>query len=1249
MAPQRPSAFEVSFPGEHQDSLSDTSPTLVSVSVPSKRSGGFTPGRVETGKRTRLDPGQVVYYSPPPNEEILHETADLILEGEDEFEDSSDAGEDEKKPVRILLGFSFFDTHHRNVMMPLDSLEAYDRDDICLEGAGYVLPYILNDEDQGQEDGLGEQQPRYIRLSVILRYSIDYTKASEPFYIETTFAWYILKMPSLAYVPLYRSFYTPRRITQLILSQALHPSASPEAFLSQLTATADIFGHTYQLQDLYNAAEELNEAIEEMVSPSQLRQTPLLRHIFGKMRIPHSTSNPQSRAQRRTHVPPPFLRSITTLAGNPDLAVLKAENQNPTHVTPIVAQLAQGFVREELVVVGPKPAIPNKVAMEQHKERARRFLQACIRRAKKRVEIDYDKKDRLRPGSAYIKQITVDGEVFKEGDFVVVPIGEEDNRKSKPVGLPNEDELPESATLADFFWFARIVYIKHEERVMHVQWLEHGSQILLQELSHPQELFLNNWCSVIHLETLCGKINVHRHPVEPDSEDYFYRFMYDHHTSSFTSVNPKWDKAVALDEPPNNCSVCLQAACHDQDGLPRSLKGPDGSRNGITYQDRKYHINDFVLYHADSQKSSKKDPQRGRPAHIGHIKDIWVPKRRADQQTILVTMWKVGRIVDLGHLLPEDFLRDERHVYITEEEVSVPLASLIQVVFVVAEESVGAGGVETWTDKSPYHFYARYRFPKLDVRSWAEKTKLKWKTLDTCSICWEELLEREEDTEKIAAMHQRHPLRTLDLFGGVGAFSLGMKEGSGAIKVTHAVEISPSAAATFRRNSPDTIVYNQCTNVMLRYAIKHYEGHEVQAPKSIDNTGTIPPPPRPGEIDLIVAGFPCQTHSGLNMFKNADDIKSNLILNAISWVDHYRPKLCYFENVPGFLNFNLNAVQAGLHSVQGGIEMGGLKILVRSMTEIGYQCRFALLEAAHYGAPQGRVRFFLIAARDGLILPEFPQPTHAFMSQALKIRLPFPMTGGERTVIKPIRTTPGTAAHPHVNIDDAIGDLPRFDWQHPKPTQQTSTQREEARQRKLNNIPALDCDRKKKFCGFKGSMVPYHHEPITPYQVRARRNATMDLQHYTKCLLPEKVKRVIAIPLAPGADYRSLPPDLYEWQSANPNSSVAKAGYKAGMYGRLDRKGVFPTTVTNVDPTAKQSRVVNPYCKRMVTVRELARSQGFPDDFVFKSVGELNVVTLHRQIGNAVPWPIGIALGRELREALFKKWKSATEDATVVE
>ena len=72
------------------------------------------------------------------------------------------------------------------------------------------------------------------------------------------------------------------------------------------------------------------------------------------------------------------------------------------------------------------------------------------------------------------------------------------------------------------------------------------------------------------------------------------------------------------------------------------------------------------------------------------------------------------------------------------------------------------------------------------------------------------------------------------------------------------------------------------------------------------------------------------------MYQRANDRKSHLMLNLLSWVDLLEPEVCVFENVRGFLTYNLNAIQENRYKVKGGISTGGLKFLVRSLVTMGY-------------------------------------------------------------------------------------------------------------------------------------------------------------------------------------------------------------------------------------------------------------------------------------------------------------------------
>ena len=66
----------------------------------------------------------------------------------------------------------------------------------------------------------------------------------------------------------------------------------------------------------------------------------------------------------------------------------------------------------------------------------------------------------------------------------------------------------------------------------------------------------------------------------------------------------------------------------------------------------------------------------------------------------------------------------------------------------------------------------------------------------------------------------------------------------------------------------------------------------------------------------------------------------------------------------------------------------------------------------------------------------------------------------------------------------------------------------------------------------------------------------------------------------------------------------------AGLYGRVENDGFFSTTITNPEPMGKQGRVLHPDQHRLVSVRECARSQGFPDTYKFYGTA----LDKHRQV-----------------------------------
>ncbi|KAF9814898.1 hypothetical protein IEO21_04842 [Rhodonia placenta] len=978
-----------------------------------------------------------------------------------------------------------------------------------------------------------------------------------------------------------------------------------------------------QPADVDDVVPHVQSILQELGDGDQLWTVPMIRDVLQRARGPgrHRFLRPVLAPSTHRAPAPTNRRTQRALTGNVDLAVLHPENQSRTHVTPLIDKLAVGLFQEHLEVVGAKQ--PDKRDMAQVEKTGRAWFIKLLERWQK-YEIKPPKVE-FRPSARiagdYWKSMKIDGTEYSVGDVIIVPAGPDEERHRKKAVLPSDlGAVSSTATFADYFWFGKIIYIDRAEERVHCQWLEHSSMTMLGVIGDPEELFLCNSCSAdnIHIQAIVGKAPVHW-GVSPmdlvDPDDFCCRFVYNELDASFISVDDVYGFAAESSALPQNCPVCLLSQAHADEDDCRSVK------DGIAYHGATYHVHDFALLANGSHEG---------PAIVVQILDIGSGSRGSEVLTVRL----LGRISGIISICPNNMIKDEQHLFLTDEEKTIHPEQLIRHCSVLHPDAVPVE-LSDWLSSSPYHFYIKYHFPVMNPIKWHTHTVVQARDILVCSSCYE------DNKTKVLSMknflQSNPPLKAFDPFGGVGAFGLGLEE-SGCLKVVQTIEISPSAAQALQENCPHTTVYNQCSNVVLQYAIKNHAGHKPQVPRAIGNgQRALPDPPTPGQIDCIIAGFPCQPHSQLNMFQRADDRKSHLILNLLSWVNFLQPRFCLFENVRGFLSYNLNATQAGRYRVEGGIKMGGLKFLVHSLLAMNYQVRFALLQAAHYGTPQSRIRFFLIAARSGHPLPAFPQPTHDFpLKDSLKLEFT------NKGVARPIWTQIGTVPHNYVSVDDAISDLPRFHWSNPRKLYKNHPQQDN------DGIPEVACDASRSYCRPPGALDSYHTPPKTSFQVKCRQRKPTDLQQFTRVFKEETVERVVNIPLQPKADYKSLHPDMWEWLFANPASATARDGFHSGLYGRIDASRWFQTTVTKVEPTAKQSWVLNPYCKRMVTVRELARSQGFPDHFRFYSYND-DVKTMHRQIGNAVPFPVSSALGRELREAAFKYWLASRAQAIVVE
>ena len=169
-------------------------------------------------------------------------------------------------------------------------------------------------------------------------------------------------------------------------------------------------------------------------------------------------------------------------------------------------------------------------------------------------------------------------------------------------------------------------------------------------------------------------------------------------------------------------------------------------------------------------------------------------------------------------------------------------------------------------------------------------------------------------------------LKVLDLFSGIGGFSLGLERTNG-FKTVAFCENDVDCQKVLQKHWPDTRIFND-VNTLTYEKIKK-EGIE--------------------KPDVIVGGFPCQDISDANPYRDkTGGIKgkrSGLWSEFARLIEEVRPSWTIIENVASLRN-------------------KGLTMVLQDLWKIGYNAEWHIISACSVGAIHRRERVFVVAYSD---------------------------------------------------------------------------------------------------------------------------------------------------------------------------------------------------------------------------------------------------------------------------------------------
>lgn len=458
--------------------------------------------------------------------------------------------------------------------------------------------------------------------------------------------------------------------------------------------------------------------------------------------------------------------------------------------------------------------------------------------------------------------------------------------------------------------------------------------------------------------------------------------------------------------------------------------------------------------------------------------------------------------------------------------------------------------------------------------------------------------------------------RVLDLFAGCGGLSLGFQ--AAGFEIAGAAEIDELAALSHAKN-----FCKSDDEELVAHHAKPRDLTDIEPEEFIDDLALGEPATA---IDVIVGGPPCQAYARIGRAKLREiadhpeafkiDPRANLYLRYLHYVKRLKPLALLMENVPDILNH-------GGHNI--------MQEMVDTLEGVGYEARYSLINSSHHGVPEMRDRVYMIAFHKSLNAPlRFPKASHY-------CDLPSGYQGTRAVALKLIDLLDGTGyVEPDtgtkrlpdaVTAEEALEDLPAITLH-----REGKLKRGARRFTELSPYRKISDDNLSAYARMMRSWPEFEAgEGVYDHVIRSLPRDTEIFEAMAPGDEYPAAHRVATQLFEKEAKVRGLESNTDDWQELRkkmvppyPVGSFPNRWWKLRKDGpsRTLTAHIGKDTYSHIHYDSKQARVIS--------VREAARLQSFPDGFRFS--GTMNPA--FRQIGNAVPPLMAKALAVEMIRSL---------------